>query len=143
GLDQGEGLEHLVEGAEAAGEEDEAFGVLHEHGLAAEKVTEVEGDVDVRVGALLFGQLDVAADGQAVGLVGAAVGGLHDAGSAAGDDGEAGLGQASAEVAGSGVHRVGFGRACRAEHGDGGPDVGEYVEGVDVLAGNAQHAPGV
>ena len=41
GLDQGQALEHLVEGAEAAGEDDEGAGVADEHQLAGEEVVEV------------------------------------------------------------------------------------------------------
>ena len=62
GLRQGQRLEHLVEGAEAAGEHDEALGVLHEHRLAGEEVAEVDAEVDPLVEAGLEGQLDAEAD---------------------------------------------------------------------------------
>ena len=42
GLDQGQALEQLVEGAEAAGEDDEGARVADEHQLAGEEVVEVE-----------------------------------------------------------------------------------------------------
>src|SRR5439155_23618327 len=64
-LDQRERLEQLVEGAEAAGEQDEALGVLDEHGFATEEVAEVDRQVNVGVDGLLVGQLDVAADREA------------------------------------------------------------------------------
>ena len=64
GLDQGQRLEQLVQRAEAAGQDHERVGVLHEHHLAGEEVAELDAEVDVRVEALLVGQLDVAADRQ-------------------------------------------------------------------------------
>ncbi len=90
GLVEGEEFEHLVEGAEAAGEDDEGLGEVGEPELAHEEVVEVEveGRGDVGVGELLEGELDVEADGFAAGLVSAAVGGLHDAGATAGGDDE-------------------------------------------------------
>ena len=89
GLDQRQRLEQLVERPEAAREDDEALGVLDEHDLAHEEVAELHAEVDVLVQALLEGQLDVAADGDAARLLRPAVGGLHDARAAAGDDREA------------------------------------------------------
>ena len=88
GLGEGEDLERLVEGAEAAGEDDEGFGEVGEPELAHEEVVEleVERGRDVTVGMLLEGKLDIEADGLGAGLVGSAVGGLHDAGSSAGGD---------------------------------------------------------
>ena len=100
GLHQGQRLEQLVEGAEAAGQHDEALGVLHEHRLAGEEVAEVEPAVDVLVQAGLEGQLDAEPDRDAAGLAGALVGGLHDARAAAGDHREAGLDQLAAELLG-------------------------------------------
>ena len=86
GLDQGERLEQLVQRAEAAREDDEGRGVLHEHRLAHEEEVEVEAAWStIGVGALLERQLDVAPDREAAGFAGAAVGRLHDAGAAAGD----------------------------------------------------------
>ena len=73
GLHQRQRLEQLIEGAEAAGEDDEGLGVLHEHRLAHEEVAEVLGQVDVGVEAGLAGQVDGQADRDAVGLLGALV----------------------------------------------------------------------
>ena len=72
GLHQGERLEQLVEGAEAAGEDDERLGVLHEHRLAREEVAEVDADVDPLVHALLERQLDAEPDRRAARLAGTA-----------------------------------------------------------------------
>ncbi len=49
GLDQGEGFEQLIQSAQAAGEDDEAAGVLDEHRLASEEVAKVDPEVDVVV----------------------------------------------------------------------------------------------
>ena len=49
GLDEGQRLEQLVERAEAAGQDHERVGVLHEHRLAGEEVAELDAEVDVRV----------------------------------------------------------------------------------------------
>jgi hypothetical protein len=89
GLHQRQRLEQLVEGAEAAGEDDEGLGVLDEHRLAHEEVMEELGDVDVRVGPMLARQLDGQPDRYAVRLLGAAIGRFHDARASTGDDGEA------------------------------------------------------
>ena len=90
---EGEDFEHLVERAEAAGKDHQRLGQIGEPILAHEEVVEleVERGRDVGVRRLLEGQLDVESDGLAAGLVGAAVGGLHDAGAAAGGDDEAAL----------------------------------------------------
>ena len=47
GLDEGQRLEQLVEGAEAAGQDHEPIGVLDEHHLAREEVAELDAEVDV------------------------------------------------------------------------------------------------
>ena len=101
GLDERERLEQLVHRAEAAGQDHETVGVLHEHHLAGEEVAELDAEVDVLVEPLLVRQLDVAPDGQAATLAAAAVGGLHRARTAAGDH----------RVARSGEHA---GRSLRA-----------------------------
>src|SRR5438034_5170522 len=74
GLDQGQRFEQLVHGAEATGEDDERRRVLHEHGLAHEEITEIDGPLHVGVEPLLERQLDVAADVEAVTLLAAAIG---------------------------------------------------------------------
>ena len=73
--------------AEAAGEDDERLGVLHEHRLAREEVAEVDADVDPVVHALLEGQLDAEArPTRPPASQAPLVGGLHDPGPSAGDD---------------------------------------------------------
>ena len=90
-LRQRQDLEHLVERAEAAGKNHQRLGQVGEPELAHEEVVELEVQAlgDVAVGPLLERQADVEADALAAGLVGAAIGGLHDAGPAARADDEA------------------------------------------------------
>ena len=88
GLRERECLEQLVEGAEPAGQHDEALGVLDEHGLAREEVAEVDALVDPAVQPGLEGQLDAEPDAETAGLAGTLVGRLHRARAAAGDDGD-------------------------------------------------------
>ena len=114
-LDEGQRLEELVERAEAAREEDERLGRLHEHRLPGVEVAERHADVAVRVQVLLVRQLDVEADGDAARLLGAAVGRFHDARTAAGDNGEAGVDGKSSETPRVLVPGVALRRARRAE----------------------------
>ncbi len=121
GLDQGQRLEQLVERPEAAGEDHEALGRLHEHRLAHVEVLEGQAEVDVRVQRLLVRQLDVEADREPAALARAAVGGLHHARPAAGDDGEAGQRQQPPDLARLRVGRVVLANARRAEDRDRRP----------------------
>jgi hypothetical protein len=53
GLDQGHGLEDLVQRPESPGEDDEGIGILDQHHLAHEEVLELQEEVEVGVGPLL------------------------------------------------------------------------------------------
>ena len=116
GLHQREGLEDLVEGAEPAGQHDERAGVLDEHDLADEEMVELHEVIDIGIGLLLVGQIDVAADAHPAGLFGPAIGGLHDAGSAAGNDSVARLRQPPAHLPRKLVVPAGLIEPGRAEH---------------------------
>ena len=118
-LDQRQRLEELVERAEAAREDDEALGGLHEHRLADVEVPEGQGDVEVRVRELLVRELDVEPDRDAAALLGAAVRGLHDPGAAAGDDREVGPGEPARGLARRLVGGVALADPRRAEDRDG------------------------
>ncbi len=93
GLHERERLERLVQRAEAAGHDHERLRVLHEHRLAGEEVAEVHAEIDPVVELLLERQLDAEPDRHAARLGRAAVDRLHRPRTAAGDDGEAGLGE--------------------------------------------------
>ncbi len=138
GLDEGRDFKEFIECAEAAGQADEGVGVFDEHDLADEEVAELNEAIDVRIWLLLHGELDVAADGGAVGVFGAAVGGFHDAGPAAGHDGEAGVGEFAADFAGEFVVLVIFLEASGAEDGDARADEVEGAEAGEELCHDAE-----
>ncbi|CAO5250554.1 hypothetical protein FAGKG844_40214 [Frankia sp. AgKG'84/4] len=143
GLDEGEGLEQLVEGAQPAGQDDESLRVLDEHRLAHEEIAEAHAEVDPVVEPLFERKLDAEAHGKAARLLGAAVDRLHRAWTAAGDDGEAGLGEAGTQASALRVDRVLGGDARRAEHGDRPRQLREQPEALDELALDPQHPPRV
>src|SRR6266545_3741206 len=115
GLDECQGLEELVERPEASGEDDEALGRLHEHRLAHVEMLEGEPDVEVGVRVLLVRELDVEADRKPTAFRGAAVRGLHHAGAAARDDGEACFGEQLSGRDGGLVRGMILAHAGRAE----------------------------
>ena len=90
-LHQRQDLEHLVERPEAARKDHQRLCQIREPELPHEEIVELEVQPlrDVAVRPLLEGQFDVQAHGFAARLLGAAVGGLHDARAAAGRDDEA------------------------------------------------------
>ncbi len=143
GLDEGERFEELIHGAETAGEDDETGGVFDEHDFANKEVAEVEFDILVGVGILLEGEGDVEADAGAAGFVCSLVGGFHDAGAAAGDDGEVPGDELAAAFDGLDIFRGIGGGAGRAEDADGGAEAGEDFEGLDELAHDTKDAPGL
>ena len=61
-LDQGQRFKELVERAKATGKNDEGVTVFDEHHLADKEVLELERERQVRIGALLVRQFDVATD---------------------------------------------------------------------------------
>ena len=96
---------------------------------------------DVLIRALFERQLDVEPDRRAASLPRAAVGRLHDAGPAAGDDGEARLGEAACSLRGGPVVRI-------VRLGPRGPEerharvhAGEGVEALHELAHDPQYTP--
>src|SRR4051794_2614665 len=143
GLHEGERLEQLVHGAEAAGQHDEGLGVLHEHRLAREEVTEVQADVDVVVEVLLERQLDAEAYRNATGLAASFVDRLHDPGTAAGDDGKTRPREGSTDPLPDGVLRVVPTRASRPEDADRRRQLGEQPEPLDELRLDPQDPPRV
>ena len=86
-------FEQLVERAEAAGEDHQRGGPQDEVELPHREVVELQAELrrDVGVRLLLVRQDDVEADALGADLEGAAVGGLHDAGAAAGHHDEVAL----------------------------------------------------
>ena len=86
GLNQGEGFEQLVQGAEPARERDQRLRPFHEVELADREVAKQETQLRsyVRVRRLLVGQHDVEADAARPGIARAQISRFHDAGTAAG-----------------------------------------------------------
>src|SRR5205814_8224144 len=108
--------------------------------LAGEEVVELQAEVDVRVLALLEGQFDVEADRTHAGLAGPAVRGLHHAGTAAGDDREAGFAEPAGRPAGELVGGVVFPHACGAEERDRRSDPRKRLEAAPKLVADALEA---
>ena len=88
---------------------------------------EVLADVLVEIRLLLVRQLDVQADARRLAFVGAFVGRFHDAGAAAGDHGEAGVGEKPRGLLGECVVRMAGHHARAAEEAHGGPYRRELV----------------
>ena len=140
-LHQREHLEHLVERAKPAGKHNSARAVFDEHSLAHKEVTEVHAKVHVFVEPVLVRKLDTQADRLAVGTRRSPVGRLHDAGTAAGDNRHAALGDLATDRARRLVERIGLGRAGAAEDGHCRTKLGKRAKTIDKLCLNAQHAP--
>ena len=105
-LGQHQHLEHLVERAEPAGEENGPGRIFYEHRLSDEKVAELDAEVHPGIGVLLAWKLDGKPYRSAAGKGCAAVGCLHDAGASAGDHGDAPVGELSRNLHGVLVIRV-------------------------------------
>src|ERR1041385_801551 len=143
GLHQGQVLEQLVHRSVPARERDHGAGVARQHHLADEEEPEEDAAPHPGVGALLVGELDVDADREPAPLHRALVGGLHDARSAAGDDGESLAGEEPRGFGGLGIERV-LGR------GPGGADerhrvghIAQALEPLDELPHDPEDPPRV
>ena len=143
GLDEGEGFEEFVHGAKAAGEADEGVAVFDEHDLADEEIVVRDGEGLIGVGFLLHGERDIEAYGDAAGFLGAFVGGFHDAGAAAGDDGEAALGEGVGHVGGELVILLGGLGAGGAKNADRGGKRREGFKTLDEFTHDAKDLPHV
>lgn len=143
GLNQRDQLEELVEGAEAAGEEDGSFRVFHEHGLAHEEVAERHAEVDPVVEPFLMGQFDGEAHRGAPGACRSAVGGLHDARSSARDHRDAFFSDQLGARLGALVEGIGLLGARRAEDCYRGAELGKRPESIDEFGLDAQDPPRV
>jgi len=142
-LHEREDFKKFVERAEAAGHEHEAEAVFHEADFAREKIMKVNRDVGVAVAALLVRQFDVEADGFAAGVFRAFVRGFHDAGAAAGDDGEIVLGEALGDVVRGAIKFVGRLGARGAKNRHGRADLGQRLKRIHELGHDAEDAPRV
>src|SRR5437879_2571256 len=142
-LDQSERFEELIESPESPWKDHESLRVLDEHRLADEEVMKLDAEIDVLVEALFEWKLDIAAHGEAVPLARPPVGGLHDAGSAPGDDGETGAGELGGQLARGAVHGIGFAHSCGAEKRHRRADRRQRIKALDELGLDAEHPPWV
>ena len=143
GLDERERLAELVEGAQAAGQRDKGVGVLEEQHLAHEEVAAGDRAIQILVGRLFEGQLDVAADRAPAGLARAEVGGLHESWAAAGHDREPDARDRRPNFPAEGVEGVRGRKARRPEHRDTRADEMEGAESRDEVAQRAHDQPEV
>ena len=142
-LDQCQRLEQLVERAEAAGENHESVGRLHEHGLAGVEVLERQREIAVRIEALFLRELDAEPDGQAAGLLAATIGSLHHARSPTRDDREPGLRKEAGRLACGSVGGRLLADPRRAEDRHGRPvDLLHLLEAREKLRGDQRHVAG-
>ncbi len=81
GLHQRKQLEEFVQSAKAARENHQGLGQVRKPQLAHEKVVELKVQflTDVRIGRLLKGKADVQPNALSAGIIGPAIGSLHDA----------------------------------------------------------------
>ena len=104
---------------------------------------EIDRDVGEAISFLFERQLDVQSDGFPLRFGSATIGGFHDAGAAAGDDGEFVFGQAFGDIDGGAIERIAWRRARRAEDRDGEAELGEGFERIDKFGHDAEDAPGI
>lgn len=129
---QVQGLEQLVQRPIAARQADEGARVLDERQLPEEEVVKRHAEPDVGVRGLACREVDREADGAGAvddsSIGRALVAGRHEAGSPAGDHGEARLGQEPGRLAGPGPPVRD--RSCPggAEHRDAAPDRTQRAE---------------
>lgn len=90
-LDQRHRFKEFVKGAEPAGHNDEAIGVLEKEHFADEEVPNVDGAIEVGIGFLFEGKFDIDSNASTANVFGAAIGSFHDPRSTAGHDCESKL----------------------------------------------------
>src|SRR5258708_7758621 len=116
-LNQSERLKKLVQGADAAGHNNEGIGIFYQQRFANEKIMQPYTTIEIHVGCLLEWQLDVASNRAASDLFCAAIGRLHDARAATGHHREAKPGNRRAHLQGQVVMRIVRFDSRRAEDG--------------------------
>ena len=143
GLHERQHFKEFVQCAKTAGHEDKPEAVFYKGNFAGEEIMKLDGDIGKAIARLLMGQFDVQSDRFAAGLRRAFVGGFHDAGAAAGNDGEIMLGQA---LGNRGrrliilVRRLGAGRS-KDRHG--GANLRHGLKRIDEFGHDPKNAPGV
>ena len=131
GLDQGHCFKHFIEGAEAPGHDHKAVRILDQQGFPDEEIVEVDIFIQVWIMMLFHWQRDITSNGPSTYILGTAVGGFHNAGTAPGHDREAYLGNFSRKLTRHIVIWVVFFEACRAKHRHTGAGEMERSEAPD------------
>ena len=107
------------------------------------KIAKSDGQVYVFVDALFKWQFDAQANGPSACFLRAQVAGFHDAGAAAGNNGEAGFAEQAGDFDGGFILGMPLFDASGTKDGDGGANVGQSVESFHEFAHNAEDAPGI
>ena len=140
-LHQCEDFKEFIHRAKPAGHVDKRRAVFGEAHFASEKVVEIHRDIGVRIAALFEGQFDIQAHGFPASLGRALVGGFHDAGAAAGDDGIIVFRQTPGEIDCGFVIFIAWLGACGAKHSDRRANVGHFIKTLHEFGHDAEYAP--
>ena len=133
GLDQGHRLKHLIEGAEASGHDQKGIRILDQQGFPDEEIIEVDIFIQVWIMMLFHRQRDITSNGPSTYILGTAVGGFHNAGTASSHDRKTYLSNFRGELTRHIVIRMVFFEACRAKHRHTGAGEMERSEAPDKL----------
>lgn len=141
-LDKSQGFEQFVECAEAAGHDDEGVAIFDQHHFAHEEVAQGDMGIQVWIGVLFVRQFDIAGDGAAADIFGAAITGLHDAGASAGHDGESHFCGGRSHLTGQLVMRIIFLGAGGPKNGDAWADEMQSTEAAEHVPSDAHQGDG-
>ena len=141
-LNEGNGFKKFIHRSKAPGKDDVGDGILDEHHLPDEEVTEAQCDVGIGVRFLLHGKFHVETDRFSPCQGGPFVGRLHGPRSSSGNDPEAVLREEPADLFGLFVNGIPRRHAGRPEDADGGMVAGEGIKAFNKLSHNMEHSPG-
>jgi hypothetical protein len=137
-LNQRERFVQFIERSQSARQHDKTVRVFEQQHLANEEVVAGNPAIEVRVGRLFERQFDVAPDRQAARIVRAAIGGFHQARTAAGHHGKPHSAEPATHLARQFVVLVAFLEAGGAEHGDARSDEMQVTKSIQEVARGAQ-----
>ena len=118
-----------------------AYQVLEEEDLSDEEISTRNGVIEIPIGQLFLGQLDVAPHRTASGLACAAVHRFHQTRAATGHRGESKFGHAPAHFTPELVQRMRLAVPRRTEHGHARPNEVECSESLDEVRKGSQDEP--
>lgn len=140
-LDHGKDFRQLIQSAEPAGISNRGDAVFEKTDFSNEEITELQGIALITIRMLLHRELDIETDGGSFFVPGAAIGGLHETGPAAGKDTIAALGKEFAKMDTVKVDGIAFGRSGGAEDGDKTFETGHGFERVDEFGHDPEDSP--